>query len=565
VNGAAPPAVTLLPPETAIVFSMADAPDLFGRFMNTAFGQMVRDPQLRPLVEHVYKSAAEFVQDVEIPVGLSLAELAGIPQGETTVAVVTPHQAPQCFVVMLDAGTHTSDARRLLAKVTESLESSGARRSEEFIFGTRLVIYNGIGRRGRQMVFFEKSNAIVVASNLDTVKRMLAVWNGESLSTLAGNSTFNALVEHLRGVAGEDPQAVWYVNPGLLLERVGGSNPGAAMAGAMLPKLGLDGVLAVGGSLALDVGQFDLVFHTHVLLESPRRGVLEALALGSGNTKPENWVPAGVASYTTMHWRLDRAYESAKKMYDGYRGEGAWARLIDEQIGQIAALNFEEDMLPALDGRVTYAVWMERPVTPSSESSLIAFRLKKGASLDRAIDKVVAENGPFLKRRSVAGTSYLQFAPPESPQRPTESSPVGSCFGLLGDYLVITDRPSFYEEAIRTAADPLKSLAESPDFKRATDEIQRRSPSTPAMLNFKRPEEGLRVLYEEAATEEYREEIRDRGRHNPLFHWLEAALEANPLPPFAVMERYFAPKAAALSNEPNGIHYWGVTLRGQPD
>jgi len=40
-----PPATKLLPETTAMMLSVADAPDMAERFMNTAMGQMSRDPR----------------------------------------------------------------------------------------------------------------------------------------------------------------------------------------------------------------------------------------------------------------------------------------------------------------------------------------------------------------------------------------------------------------------------------------------------------------------------------------------------------------------------------------
>ena len=68
-------------------------------------------------------------------------------------------------------------------------------------------------------------------------------------------------------------------------------NPAAATGLALLPAIGLDGLLGVGVSLQLAEGDFDNLMHAHILLDQPRDGVLDLIALTSGSTQPETWVP----------------------------------------------------------------------------------------------------------------------------------------------------------------------------------------------------------------------------------------------------------------------------------
>ena len=63
------------------------------------------------------------------------------------------------------------------------------------------------------------------------------------------------------------------------------------MASAMLPALGLGGIKAVGGSTIVGTEEFVSISHLHLLLDSSRDGILEMVALESGNLTPEDSVP----------------------------------------------------------------------------------------------------------------------------------------------------------------------------------------------------------------------------------------------------------------------------------
>ena len=40
-----------------------------------------------------------------------------------------------------------------------------------------------------------------------------------------------------------------------------------------------------------------------------------AEAVGSGDTKPERWVPADAASYTTLHWDFEKTFREAADLF----------------------------------------------------------------------------------------------------------------------------------------------------------------------------------------------------------------------------------------------------------
>ena len=42
---------------------------------------------------------------------------------------------------------------------------------------------------------------------------------------------------------------------------------------------------------------------------------------------------------------------------------------------------------------------------------------------------------------------------------------------------------------------------------------------------------------------------------------VHSAMEANPLPPFSVLEQYFAPAGALMVDDETGLHYMSFTLR----
>ncbi len=77
-----PAAPNLLPERTVVLVRVRDVPDSIEKFKQTAFGRMIQDEQVGPLVSKLYSSANEAYKQVEEQVGVPLERLLAIPQGK---------------------------------------------------------------------------------------------------------------------------------------------------------------------------------------------------------------------------------------------------------------------------------------------------------------------------------------------------------------------------------------------------------------------------------------------------------------------------------------------------
>ena len=547
----------LLPENTAVLLWIPDAPDAAQRLMNTALGRISRDPQIQPLFEQFYASLSASMENDEDGIGLSLSELQSLFKGEMTLAVVAPQKGGPALVILADTGDQVANARRLLDRL-----SHGAGRSEVKVFDTRIVVHEAAGPGQQPMMFLEKEGTVVVGTSMDVLKQVLAAWNGQKVATLGGNEKFGAIMRRSRE-ENPKPQFVWYLDPIMLLRSMGQKNPGIQMGLAMFPVLGLDGVRALGGGVEWDAGGFDSMIHMHLLLDSPRVGVLEMLALKSGDTTPERWVPTGVSTYTTMHWDMETAFDSLREMFDSFRGEGALSEAVWQWIGEPTGLDFENDLLPVLTGRVTRITRLERPGEPLGNASLFAFELKEDAKLDAVLEGILLNGGERFSRESFSGHEYFRFSSPRlGGEAPPGRSLPQPFFGVLDDYLIIASQESLYQAVIATADDSSNRLADALEFKLVASKIRARSGGAePAMVRFVRPEERMRAMYDLAAADQTRRVLSRQAERNTLSRAINAALEAHPLPPFAVLESYLAPGGGLLTLNEEGMHYTGITLR----
>ena len=375
------------------------------------------------------------------------------------------------------------------------------------------------------------------------------------------NPNFATIMRRCRLADGQRPHIVGYVDPIGVLRAVGQANSSVQIAVAMLPLLGLDGLSGAGLSITFDTGNYDQIVHAHVLLDSPRTGALKMIALKSGDMEPESWVPADAASYMTLHWDIMESYKTLASVFDSVRGEGALAAALERRILGPTGIDFEKEILEVLEGRVTVVSWVERPITVQSQASMLGLKLLDSDAVKKTLQKVAAKNEANVTSETYAGKTYYQVHVPRLENLPAAQQPPLPCFGVLGDYLLVTNRPGLYQKVIATAAGS-KSLADELDFKLIAGRIRRQpGGSKPGMISFERPEEGLRFAYDLITGESTRASLAAQAANNRFFRSIDTALNENPIPPFEVLRRYLAPGGAMFVDDGTGIHYTAFSLR----
>jgi hypothetical protein len=340
----------------------------------------------------------------------------------------------------------------------------------------------------------------------------------------------------------------------------------------------------VGGSVLLADEEFDTIAHIHVLLDSPRAGIIKMVAFESGDTTPEPWVPGDVASYLTLNWDVDQTYRAAGKLYDSFFGEDMFKTEAQQRIGAPLDLDFEKDVLGAVSGRFTLITWFEKPARLNSRSMLAGVQLKDAMVTQKKLDETLARFPDRFEKETFGRVTYYRanvegrIARPAEGGRPDEGEPPAEgegapdgrvefrrpepCLAILGDYLIATDSQTLLREAILTNITPARSLSEQLDYKLIASKVGRQpGGDSPAMVTFRRPEQEVRLLYDLIASETNRQRIATGAENNRFLKAVNDALEENPLPPFSVLADYLAPGGGMMTNDETGLHYMAFTLK----
>ncbi|MBC8350786.1 MAG: hypothetical protein H8E66_02290 [Planctomycetes bacterium] len=560
-----PGAPHLLPAETLAYVRVANVPELVEKFRDTAMGRIAADEQVQPFVGDLYRSAAEAFQVVEDRVGVPLHELLAIPQGELCVALVAAEQGRPQLIVFFDVGDHLFAAEQVIEVALTAMAEQGATRTTNMVDETEIILHEFPGDRQRRVAYFVRDGVIGLSSDEVMLAQVLGVWDGDEVESLATNRTFTAIMKRSVGFKDEPPQITWYADPFSLAKRAIRGNFSAQAGISLLSGLGINGVKAIGGSLILGTEEFDGIFHTHVMLENPRNGVLKMIAFEAGEVTPEPWVPKDAASYTSLNWNVDKTYAELTRLYDTFRGEEAWQTQVVERIANGLDIDLEREVVEGLEGRATMVSWMQRPARLNSQSRLIGLKLNDPDRTRAMLDRVAAKFSERLEQKTYGGTTYYRAEVGRRRNQQQNSELVRlptPCLAVVGDYFLATDSEKLFEQVVIAKSDVSLSLANELDFKLIASKIKRQQGETKAgMISFNRPEEGFRSLYELATAASTQSRLATASENNGVFRALNGALTNNPLPPFAVLARYLAPGGALVTDDETGIHYTAFTLR----
>lgn len=571
-----PSAPFLLPENTLGMLQVPDSREFVAKFRAGSLGRMLEDEQIRPLASQLYGSVAEAFGKVQDQVGLPLDKILSIPQGELCVALVPPKEGRPVVVFLLDAGDQIDSVQRLLERGKEEIEKRGATKTTEAVGDVLLEHWQPAGNQP-SITLGIREGTLLLATDKEIAKSLLAAWNGsapEGELRLADNKEFTAIMSRCGAAGAERPHFQWYIDP-IELFRVGSRGNIAAQTGlAILPAVGLDGLQGIGGSLILGTGEFEMVQHIHVLLDSPRGGVLKALTLGAGDSTPEPWAPGDVAVYMTVHWDFDATYREMSRLVDSFQTEGTFAGLAKRRVGDPLGVDFETELLAAFEGRATYLNWFEKPARLNSQSQLVAARLKDAAAFRATLDKMLAKYEKRFEKDSFGGVVFHRVVVSEEDRKRREEALRGQavgqlglrepepCVAILGDYLIATDSATLLKRCITAQSDPERSLANQLDYKIIASKAARQAGGAkPGMLMFSRPEEQMRQMYDLAQGDGARQALATQARNNPFFQSVEKALQDNPLPPFSVFSKYLAPGGGIVTNDETGFHYTSFGLK----
>ncbi len=559
-----PTAPKLFSDKTLIYARVDDTRELKAKMAQTSGGRLSEDPQLKPIIGSFYSTFSTLVQGMQDVVGVSLDELLSIPNGELAIGLV-PTKASPVFCALLEAGDELPAVELMIGRLESRISSGGGVKSTKEIGKISVTQIRNGTQEDRQLGFFLNSGVLVVCNNAEYAETLAQIWQGSGIDhkSLADNRDFTTILSRCVGTAGERPQMSFYANPIALYRELSKQNVSSILVLATLKSLGIDGIKGIGGSMILAPNDFDSIVHSHLLLDTNRRGALRAVRPKSGSTEPELWVNDKVASYNTMNWDFAKTIKAVSEIVDSFGGENTFENNVITRGSRQLGIDVQKDFLDLLNDRLTLAQVILPTRRINSQSNLFGIHIKdtqrvKTDVLPKLFSKLKSSSERWGSKIIGDSTVYYLDIKNDNPNIRVQQP----CFAIVGDDLLASDSIDSIEQAIRTLSSGDDLLSDAIEYKLVRDRIkaQLRDKET-SIMAYQRPEESLRLFYDLANDSENINRLEAVAANNPFLSALVTALKSRSLPSFEVIAKYLAPSGGFVVEEEDGLHYTAFSMR----
>jgi len=591
-----PGAPRLLPSDTMAYVRVDSAEKFREDFSDSSVGQMMNDPALKPLAGEVYQMIDGLFEQVGTILEVSLDELLDIPQGQVAVAVMPGNlsdyqeelaaeeeedESPEAIrrrlarkrnqqnsfagVFMMEAGKNVDDLMSLMGKMDQRMTTRGYLQRSTEVEGTKVVKLLP-PRAGRpEIEYFEKSGTVVMGIGHDTAAKVLENWSGKGdEDTLADRSEFVSIMSRCVGAESTRPQVTFYLDPYSIAERVFKRNAAAGLIWPIVEQLGLPKLRGLGGSSFAGGEIFESIAHMHMLIDPPRDGVLGVLRPEVVDSAPPKWVPADVASYTSLKWDMETTYDNLDKVVAQFQGEAPMKRFVEDPAQQQFGISVREDLLENLTGRYVNCGWIEPTGKLNSQVTTHALELKDALKAKNLIAKFRERRPNALTVETIGGTVIYRGRVPRSDNLPDNFRTPEPAGMILGKWLIFSDSMQMLTRITRANLEAAPRLLNVPEYELVTSEIGGKlDGEKPFMLSFLRGAEYMKQIYDLAKSPGTKSMLRQTNA--PFASQILSMLERNQLPDFKEFEKYFAPSGTFAYDEPAGIHFGSFTLRADKE
>ncbi len=543
-----------LPPSTFVFVKVDNASQLRKAFSASQMGQLLADPALKPMKDQLSAALEEPNQKLKQAVGVTIPELLELPEGTVVLALVSRDDPKLPFALLLsaDAGAKSDTMDDVMNRATKEAEGSGSKVATEDFQGTQLHIIKGQEADAPPLVWAKQGTLFRIGSDVEALKDLISHAEGRDES-LASNELFGEVSKRV----GDNAQVRWFLDLSQVFRLVtqAATNNGAngEQIAAQLQILGINGLKAIGGSFSFNEGDFDSVSKTFIYSPGPLQGLLKIFQMPAVDLKPQPWVAANVASYQTLSWDLDGAWNAINELLDMFA-----PGVVDQVQKGLSGpngegLEFKRDLFGPLGNRLTLVSDFKKPVTEKSQRLLLGVALDDAKAAQNTLNKIFALANASPKKREFQGTTIYDFdLPPEAAQNSGIAGPIS--LTIAKNHLFVSSEPSILEQALRSGG---PSLADSPEFQALTKHF----PTTSSTLSYQRPEEQARMLYNMIQSGQLQEQLKQAQANDPNAPKLDKLLDPKMLPDFSVFEKYLSQGGGYGTMTQDGLMLTRFTLR----
>ncbi|WP_246196198.1 hypothetical protein [Aquisphaera giovannonii] len=576
---AAAPPEQVLPDSTVFYAKVNDVTKLREAFRQSQYGQLWNDPAMSAFRDDIKEKLKNASDTLKEKIGVTLKELLEIPQGALAIAAVPQDdpKLPIALAIVADAGQNAARMTEVLDRSTKQLEGAGAKVTTEAFQGGSLHVVQppqkdaGEGKNDRTpppLVWTSVGSTFFIGSSANAVKDLAGHAEGRSTGSLASVDSF-AKTQAKTGAA--EAQASWFLDISKVLQLVNKANARGGEAQGqqvefLINELGINGLKSVGGTLALNSGNYNSITKTFFLAPKPTQGLLKVFTLPAVSLRPESWVPAGVASYQTFSWDLDTAYTAINDLANKFQ-QGMLSVLEQQLAGPEGGqpLSFQKDIFGPLGDRITLISDFKKPIKEDSQRMLLGIALEDSKAFAGTLSRVIELAGASPKKRDFQGTTIYDFdiPVPNIPGQPEGQVQAGVkgpvSLAIAKETLFVTTDTTLLEQILRPGVVP---LADNEQYQIVAKEL----PAKVSGLTFVRPDEQARLSYDMIKSGQFEKALRagmaaSASRAGQAPPELPKIIDPDKLPDFSVFAKYLTLGGSYSVSDDDGFLSTGFTLR----
>ncbi|MBL8892056.1 MAG: hypothetical protein JNL67_18925 [Planctomycetaceae bacterium] len=598
----------ILPEETVLYFRIRSIPEMVELARQNGLDQMAEDERLSALWGDLYKEVqTEYDAQVKGELDdLELEQFQDLFAGEMCFALVAKRRQPMEGVMILDVKPESETADRLFGVAERRLEEDGRPVETD----TEDEIEIKIIRTGedRDIFYFRQEDTLYFATNRDLCAEMIANLKGKPLEKTRPffeNRKYRTIMGQCRVDKDHPPMATFFIDPIELFKASTRGEPFAAVAVGFFPILGVDGLLGIGGAVLPGDKEFTSISHLHLLMSSPREGLLKAISFRSGDFDIPLSIPEDAGVFMATSFDVPRLYSGIETIYNAFNGEGSFGEIVQRGSEEIG-FDIKKDLIDLLTGTVMMVNRSDpesQAFNGASNGYLIELNDPKKfeETLKILLDRIQQEEGgaegersEFFSKVNKDGQEYwvadiarermedsrefrrqqLEELEDEDERQRRERgldfevnftrSPEPA-FGFLENQFVITDSVELMDHLVASLQGKAPSLNESEHY----SEVRKKAEfllggKQPAGIMYNRPINQLSSLWNAITNKETIDMMKEGVQDEPFLSRLVEAYSRNQLPPLEEMSEYFRTSGAVMTDDATGLHFLMFEMRNKP-
>jgi hypothetical protein len=591
----------ILPEETVFYFRVRSMPEMIDLYRKNGLDQMMENEQISSLMGDLYQEIEQEYNDQvkgELD-DLELEQFSELFAGELCVAIVAKRRQPMEAIMILDVQPETETVEKLMGVAERRLEEDG--RPIEMDTEDDIEIQIIRTNQDRDLFYFRQQDTVYFATNRDLCGEMIANLRGKPLEKtrpFLENRKYRTIMGQCRVDKDNPPLATFFIDPIELFKASTRGEAFAAVAVGFFPVLGIDGLLGIGGAVLPGDRDFTAISHMHLLMSSPREGLLKAISFRSGSFELPPAIPEDTATLMVTSLDVPRLYSGIETIYDTFNGAGGFASLVERGSEEIG-FDIKTDLIDLLTGTMTFMSWSNKDsIAINGEKYGLFIEVNDAEKfqetvqilLDRIEDDSDSESESFTKARKdgieywlaevdVEGSRERRRERLEQLEDETERTrleremdfeerftraPVPA-FGFLENQFVITDSTELMEHLIATfqgKSAPLNDSEHYAEVRQKAEFLLGGKP--PAGLLYNRPINQLSSIWNAITNEGMIDMMKESVAEQPFLARLADAYSRNQLPPLEEMQDYFRTSGAFMTDDATGLHFLFFELKNKP-